>query len=211
MTAKTSLQQQIKTVLQDPPFRLKIKKIKKINTGGSSKNYIGICPNQKYFIKILDKAGKAHAERLIKISTILNQNLLPNNLMPYFELTNNIGLIQTYISRKELKAKDLTKSKIDLISKAYKLFQETAQKLQNLALAGTTLEASFQNNRSTIENLKSSGFFDNFFIKKIKKLQQEIYVTPPHTQASKTGTNYSWRPSTAQHALQSQNQNSHIH
>lgn len=179
MIAQDSLSRQIKTVLQAPPFGFKIKKIKKIKTGGSSENYICICPSQKYFIKILSKNAKLHAQRLNKILEILHQNPPFFETAPYFELKNNIGLIQTYISRKEFKAKDLTRSKIDLIANAYKAFQEKAQNLNELAQEEIDLDVFFQNNIQTLESLNSSAFQNCFFINKIKKIQEEIYKTPP--------------------------------
>ena len=184
MSARQQIVYQIKVTLQKAPFELKIKKVKKIKGGGSSENYICFCSQNKYFIKIFQKDGRQRAERLQEILA-LTSNQSQALKQTIFEMEENIGLVQNYISGKELKAFQLNPKNIDLISANYKEFLKNSKNLQALAGNEFKPEQCFQENINTINSLKIKYPQNKFFLQKIEQEQARIFAKIPAIKTQK--------------------------
>ncbi len=178
MTALTTLKHQIKLVLEKKPFKLDVKKIKKVNAGASSENYICVCTQDQFFIKVFPQKDKAHAERLFKI--LKEFDLIPHPFLqtPYILLGTEIMLVQKFLSGKELSARELNETRIDLLSIRYKYFLKKSIKLKNLSREQITPEKYFKECMEVLE--KSTG---KTFNQKIKKRVLQIFQNVPQLKS----------------------------
>ena len=174
MTASQKLKHQIKLVLGKKPFTLDVKKVEKINGGGCSKNYICVCAQDKFFIKIFPQIYKEHAERLFKILKAFD--LIPSPFLqtPYILLGEEIMLIQKFLSGRELSACELNEKIINILSNRYKDLLKKSINLKNLSREQITAEIYFNQCMAILQESTKKAFNQ-----KIKKRVLQIFQNVP--------------------------------
>ena len=181
MTALKTLEHQIKLILGKKPFTLDVKKVEKINGGGCSKNYICICVQDKFFIKIFPQRYKEHAERLFKILKEFDLIPFAFSQTPYILLGTEIMLVQKFISGKELSARELDERRIDILSNRYKDFLKKSIKLKALSREQITPEIYFNECMEKLEKITNKAFSKNIK-QKVLQIFQNIPQLKSQTQ-----------------------------
>ena len=149
--------------------------------GGGSKNYICICVQDKFFIKIFPQRYKEHAERLFKILKEFDLIPFAFSQTPYILLGAEIMLVQKFISGKELSARELDERRIDILSNRYKDFLKKSIKLKALNREQITPEIYFNECMEKLEKMTNKAFSKNIK-QKVLQIFQNIPQLKSQTQ-----------------------------
>lgn len=151
---------QLKSYLENHVLGTTIDKLKPINRGGSSLNFLCYTKNKNYLIKAINKEKK---ERIVKLCNklqilekhplIYTAHLEQFNNQSFFEYENWAIMVISYIKGKKLQYKDITPELIDKIYTSYIHISE----LKIDAAPQKNLPLVYEDNKNLISELISAN------------------------------------------------------